>query len=61
MTNVADDRPANPTPCPSCGEAHARAATYAGIFVYLRCSDCAHVWAIEDRRQDPSRRPKTTF
>ena len=38
------------TPCPRCRTAGVRAVALASNFVYLRCSACAFLFVIEDRR-----------
>ena len=42
------DRPV--TTCPKCRKAYVKAASVASNFVYLRCSACAFLFVIEDRR-----------
>ena len=37
--------------CPNCKSRELNAALTIGRFVYLRCSECANVWAIRDRRE----------
>ena len=38
------------TPCPNCQRADVTAVAIASNFVYLRCSACAFLFVIEDRR-----------
>jgi transcription elongation factor Elf1 len=38
------------TTCPRCQTASVKAVSVASNFVYLRCSACAFLFAIEDRR-----------
>ena len=38
------------TPCPNCKRADVTAVVLASNFVYLRCSACAFLFVIEDRR-----------
>ena len=38
------------THCPKCKRADAKAVAIASNFVYLRCSACAFLFVIEDRR-----------
>jgi hypothetical protein len=36
--------------CPHCKSREVTAALTIGRFVYLRCSECANVWSIRERR-----------
>jgi uncharacterized Zn finger protein len=50
--------PGGPSPgvhCPKCLSTNFRSVVLTGPFVYLRCSECAEVWAIPERRQFPRR------
>jgi hypothetical protein len=38
------------TPCPKCRTADVTAVALANEFLYLRCSACAFLFVIEDRR-----------
>jgi hypothetical protein len=37
--------------CPKCNTPQVKAASLAGSFVYLRCTACAEVWSIPERRE----------
>lgn len=43
----------SPVRCVKCDAVNVKAATLAGAFVYLRCSACAEVWAVTERRRIP--------
>jgi hypothetical protein len=43
----------SPVRCVKCDAVNVKAATLAGAFVYLRCSSCAEVWAVTERRRIP--------
>ena len=46
--NDQGDRPV--TTCPKCQTAFVKALSVASNFVFLRCSACAFLFVIEDRR-----------
>jgi uncharacterized Zn finger protein len=50
MTSPSDQGGRPVTPCQSCHKPSVNAVVLAGAFVYLRCTACGFVYAIEDRR-----------
>jgi hypothetical protein len=51
MTSPRDQGGRPVTPCQSCQKPSVNAVVLAGAFVYLRCTICGFVFAIEDRRR----------
>ncbi len=51
MSDAASVPQVGPQQCPKCNEKAAKAATVTQRFVYLRCSLCAEVWVIPERRE----------
>jgi hypothetical protein len=50
MLNPSDQGNRPVTPCQSCQKASMTAVVLAGAFVYLRCTACGFVFAVQDRR-----------
>ena len=51
MTSPSDQGGRPVTPCQSCHKPDVTAVVLAGAFVYLRCTACGFVFALEDRRR----------
>ena len=50
MPSPSDQSGRPVTPCPKCRTADVKAVALASTFVYLRCSACAFLFVIDDRR-----------
>jgi hypothetical protein len=51
MPSPSDEGGRPVTPCPKCGAARVRELAQASNFAYLSCDECAHLFAIENRRR----------